>query len=132
MEVEPLPSAQNRQDKNGEDGGGVKSKSTSMTTGEEGKMRNGYLAPGTSFEGKGEGKGKGKEREKKGTKNVEGDDDDDDDDGKEEKWIRYEVVESSITTTIEALQGGGKRTVYVDTFFFLDKFYTLFLVPVLS
>ena len=27
--------------------------------------------------------------------------------------MRYEAVESSITTTVEALEGGGRRTVYV-------------------
>ena len=60
-------------------------------------------------------------------KGKKGDDDDDDGDGKK-KWMRYEVVESSITTTVEALEGGGTRTVYV-LFFLL--YSTLLYSPYL-
>ena len=82
---------------------------------EKPKTKNGYLPPGTSLASAAaasKAKGKGKKEE-------------DEDEG---GWTRYEVLESCITTTVEALEGGGKRTVYVFSarFFFFFFFSVLF------
>ena len=66
------------------------------------RTRNGYLPAGTDFAG---GVGVGMESGKMGKAGGDGD-------GKG-KWVRYRVVESGITTTVEGLEGGGRRTVWV-------------------
>ena len=76
------------------------------------RTRNGYLPPGTDVAG-GVGMGKGK-MGKMGKAGGDGD-------GKG-KWVRYRVVESGITTTVEGLEGGGRRTVWV-FFLFLFCFF---------
>ncbi|CAF9912010.1 MAG: hypothetical protein ALECFALPRED_007804, partial [Alectoria fallacina] len=88
-------------------------RSKSATISEDGKRpktKNGYLPPGTSLAAV-SSKEKTKTKKKKGDEDDDDEDDDDDDDEDGKKWMRYEAVESSITTTVEALEGGGRRTV---------------------
>ncbi|CAD6568426.1 MAG: hypothetical protein ASARMPREDX12_001408 [Alectoria sarmentosa] len=107
VEVEPPPAKDKKV-------GRVKSPTISDDS-KRPKTKNGYLPPGTSLAA---ASSKDKEKTKKKKKKADDDDDeeDDDDDVDEgKKWMRYEAVESSITTTVEALEGGGTRTVWVRT-----------------
>lgn len=119
MHVEPLPGSKpGRKNQPTADG----------KPAERPKTKNGYLPPGTSLASAASAKEKdrkkadGKKKRAGGKEEEEDDDgDDDENDGGKKKWVRYEVLESRISTTVEALEGGGKRTVYVFLPFFFSS-----------
>lgn len=124
MHVEPLPGSKpGRKNQPTADG----------KPAERPKTKNGYLPPGTSLASAASAKEKdrkkadGKKKRAGGKEEEEDDDDgdDDDNDGGKKKWVRYEVLESRISTTVQALEGGGKRTVWVRT----DREVTVLIEP---